>query len=165
MRSEGTQIEACQLVTFELDGRLFGIGIHLVKEVSPVSSICRVPRTPRHIRGLVNVRGQVVLVLDVAAVLGHDVSGSPTSESRLVILKTAPELAALAELDRSVDTSTVGDRPVGLLVDRIGDVVAVPRDSVEPPPNHLDRQSAHHHQGVVRHGDDLLVVLNAGSLL
>lgn len=152
-----------QLVTFELDGMLYGLDIRVVKEINPTVTITPVPRTPSYLRGLVNIRGEVVLVFDVANVLGRRPQ-SVAEESRIVILKTASELRAVKGLDW-IDDAPFGDKPMGLFVDKIGDVVSLTEDMVEDTPLHLGEQNAHYFDGVAKLDDTLVAILDAGALL
>ncbi len=153
-----------QYVSFELDGRLFGLDIRIVKEVNRNTQITSVPRSPEHIRGLVNIRGQVVLVIDVAVVLGQP--PRPITElSQVVILKTAQEIQTNRNLDGIVSAALFSDKPVGFLVDRVGDVVTVERGELSPPPPHLEEANARFVEGVLRLEGQLLVVLSAAEML
>lgn len=158
--SNGTR----QYVSFELDGRLFGLDIRIVKEVNPNTRIAHVPRSPAHIRGLVNIRGQVVLVVDVSVVFGRG-ARPITESSQIVILKTTQEIQANRNLDGSVSPGWFSDKPLGFLVDRIGDVLTVERGELSPPPPHLEEAISRFVEGVVGVDDRLLVVLNAAEML
>ena len=153
-----------QFVTFFVEERLYGLDIRVAKEINPTVEITRVPRTPQHIKGLVNIRGQVVLVMDIAMIFGRgpQVIGD---DSQIVILKTGEEIRALRDMGLEVDARPFGDKPIGLLVDRIGDVVSVPANEQEPAPPHLGEANARYFSGVVKLGDTLLVILNSGEML
>jgi len=153
-----------QFVTFHIERRLYGLDIRVVKEINPTVAITPVPRAPRPIKGLVNIRGQVVLVMDIAIVFGR-APLQPGSDSQVVILKTAAELCNVRSLERGFDGRAFGSKPIGLLVDRIGDVVAVPAGGLEPAPPHLDEANARFFDGVAQLDDTLLVILNAGELI
>jgi len=155
--------DTLQLVSFLLEKRLYGVDIRVVKEVNPTAEITPVPRTPEHIRGLVNVRGQVVLVMDIAAIFGRECRPI-TPESQVVILKTARELAGVGGLPDDVDIAHFGDKPLGFLIDEVRDVVTVPSGEVNPPPQHLEEDKSKFHGGVVRLGDKLLVILRVGEM-
>ena len=153
-----------QFVSFYLEDRLYGLDIRIVKEINPNLQISPVPRTPRHIRGLVNIRGQVVLVMDFAVMLGR--TPRPVSDdSKIVILKTAAEIRNLRGAGTPLEGVLFGSKPVGLLVDRIGDVVTVAADDLEPAPQHLDEHKARYFTGVVRQDDELQMILDAGVML
>jgi purine-binding chemotaxis protein CheW len=153
-----------QFVTFRLDGELYGLAIQVVKEVNPTTAINPVPLSNPTIRGVVNIRGQIVLVMDIAVIFGRP--ARPIGpESQLVILKTAPELGMIRGLDAGTDVARFGSKPICFLVDSIGEVVSVPAQSMEAPPPHLSVCNAVFVRGIVHSGDDLLVVLDAASLL
>lgn len=153
-----------QYVSFYVDDRLYGFDIRIVKEVNTNTDIAIVPRSENHIRGLVNVRGQVVLVLDIAVLFGHE-PRPVREESQIVILKTAQEIMRIQGFGCEVDARRFGDRPVGILVDRISDVVAANEDEVELPPPHLTESDARFVQGVIRLEELLLLILDAGEML
>lgn len=155
--------DVIQLVSFELEGRPFGVDVRIVKEINPLVAITVVPRAPRTIRGLVNIRGQVVLVMDLAVIFGR-APREVTSQSQIVIFKTDAELKNIRERDSSVDIE-MGDKPIGFVVDRISDVISVPQREVEPVPPHLDVANAKFFEGVVGLGDELLMILNAKEVL
>lgn len=101
-----------QFCTFLLSGRLFGVEILDVKEVHPDISITPIFHAANEVKGYVNIRGQVYLILDLRPMLGFE-SKEIDRKSCLVIFK-----------------NTVGE-PFGVLVDQIGDVVEVSSDQIE----------------------------------
>jgi purine-binding chemotaxis protein CheW len=156
--------EVLQFVSFYVEDRLYGLDIRMVKEIYPDVDITPVPRSEPQIRGLVNIRGQVVLVKDIAIIFGR--APRPiTDDSHIIILKTSTELAAVPTLDTRFNSAVFGDKPVAFLVDRIGDVVTVPAGDVEPAPLHVDETNAGYFAGVVYLDDRLQVILEAGTML
>jgi len=151
-------------VTFYVEERIHGVDIRVIKEINPTVSITPVPRAPRHIKGLVNIRGQVVMVMDIATIFGRGPQ-QVGEESQIIIMKTAAELRSVPGLPATFDSAPYGDKPIGLLVDRIGDVVSLPPDAIEPPPPHLHGGSAGYFDGVTEIGDTLLVILDVGKML
>jgi purine-binding chemotaxis protein CheW len=98
---------------FRLSAGVFGTAANAVKEVTPVPPLTPIPQAPAAVRGYANLRGHVVLVVD----LDYLLQGTPTvldAESRLVVFR--PEL---------------GDA-FGVLVDRVGDMVALRTEQIEP---------------------------------
>ena len=165
MSGEGRDVaQDLQLVSFFLEERLYGLDIRIVKEINPNVTITPVPRTPPHIRGLVNIRGQVVLVMDIAVIFGR-APRPVTEDSQVVILKTAQELRNVRGLPDSFDTTVFGDKPIGFLIDRIADVTEVPGGRIEPAPPHLAETNAKCFAGVVRMGEGLQIILDAGEML
>lgn len=109
---------AAQLVTFVVGDHLYGVGVERVQEVLPERITTRVPLAPADVAGLVNLRGQVVLSLDLRSRLG---------------LPAAP-----AETERMIVVVRQGSESVSLVVDRIGDVAEVDEAQFEEPPQTLD---------------------------
>lgn len=152
-----------QLVSFFLDDQLFGIDIQLAREVNPDTNIIPVPLARKEICGLVNIRGQVILVVNLSALLGMPPL-LPTSESHIIILKTTQEYIRVRNRDTSKHAEIFGDKPIGLLVDKIGDVVSVLERNIEPPPQHLDESRSQFFEGITR-GTPLLSIVNVEALL
>ena len=107
-----------QYVTFTLGGALYGVDVTRVQEALRAHTRTRVPLAPIDVAGLVNLRGQVVLTIDLRPRLG------------------LPPLAADAEPKMVV--VQVDGEPVSLLVDEIGDVLEVGPERFEVPPDTLD---------------------------
>lgn len=99
--------------TFRANGRLFGVDILDVKEVTAETSHTRVAHAPDEVLGLVNIRGHIFLALDLRRLLGMP-AATVTAESRLVLFKPA-----------------VGSA-FGVVVDEIGDIQAVDAKDIEP---------------------------------
>lgn len=119
------------LVSFRIENRLFAIPIGLVREINRHLDLTRVHRTPPSLRGLVNLRGQVVTVVDLGDCLGFGLR-TITEDSRLVVLKENVDLSSRFPEEIGTDDSTVG-----LLVDRISDVLSPSSRDLEAPPPHL----------------------------
>jgi purine-binding chemotaxis protein CheW len=122
-----------------------------------------VPRSGAHIRGLVNVRGQVILIFDIARILGFTPS-TPGESAHIIILKTSRELAAVRSDTASIDMTHYGDKPVGFLADSIGDVVGISAAQIEKTPTHMEESELRFYEGVVNLGKKTLIILNAGEL-
>ena len=132
-----------QFVTFRIDGHLLGLDVLLVREINRVLDITPVPRAPEFVRGLINLRGQIVTVFDLGVRLGLE-PRSIDEETHNVILKRDA---------------------VGLLVDAIGDVAQSEAEEIEPPPANVGGIGAEFMEGVVKLENELLVVLSADRLL
>jgi purine-binding chemotaxis protein CheW len=111
-----------QFCTFYLDGLLFGVALRGVQEVIPSLDMTQVPLAPEVVRGLINLRGQIVTAVDL--------------RRRLELKPAPPDFHTMNVVVRSEDGV------VSLLVDEIADVVEVEQSTFEPPPETL--------RGVVR---------------
>jgi purine-binding chemotaxis protein CheW len=131
--------------TFELDGLFFGVEVLLVQEVIRYQRMTSVPLAPDVVRGLINLRGQVVTAIDLRRRLGMPA----LSEGRLpmnVVVRTS-------------------DGPVSLLVDEIGDVIEVEDSTFESPPDTLTGVAAELITGVYKLKGRLLLVLDIDKAL
>lgn len=147
------------LATFELADASFALHIRLVREINRHLELTRVSRAPRHVRGLVNLRGQLITVVDLAARLGL----SPREikdDSHLIVLKTNAELVEIG----APELATADDK-IGLLVDRIGDVVSPREADLEAPPAHLHEVDSAFLRGVCKVAARTVGILDAKALL
>lgn len=137
--------DALEYVTVALGSQWFGIPITRVQDVFLPSRITRVPRAPREVAGLLNLRGKVMTAICLRQRLGLEPRGDG-GESMAV----------------GVDHE--GD-PYGLLVDEVGEVLRLIRESLETTPPHLDRRWSGATRGIHRLDGRLLVVLDVDALL
>ncbi|HKB00763.1 MAG TPA: chemotaxis protein CheW [Gemmataceae bacterium] len=129
-----------QYCTFFLDGHYFGIDVLRVQEVIRYQTMTRVPLAPPVVRGLINLRGQIVTAIDLRRRLG---------------LPDRPD----DRLPVNVVVST-DDGAVSLLVDEIGDVLRVPETAFETPPDTLRGPARELIRGAYKLDDRLLLILN-----
>lgn len=131
-----------QYCTFLLDGQPFGIDVMEVQEVVRHQEMTRVPLAPAVVRGLINLRGQIVTAIDLRRRLGlpDRAGGEPPVN---VVVRT-------------------DDGAVSLLVDEIGDVLAVPAAAFEPPPETLRGPARGLIRGAYKLDGRLLLVLDTG---
>jgi len=134
-----------QFCTFVLREQLFGVPVEQVQEVIRYQEMTRVPLVSDFVRGLINLRGQIVTALDL--------------RRRFAMPDRAP-----GELPMNVVVRT-DDGPVSLLVDEIGDVVAVEPDAFEKPPETLHGPARTMVCGVYKLAGQLLLELDIGRAL
>lgn len=129
-----------QFCTFYLDKLLFGVELKGVQEVIRSLDITQVPLAPGVVRGLINLRGQIVTAVDL--------------RRRLELDPAPPDMQPMNVVVRSEDGA------VSLLVDEIGDVVEVDETSFEPPPETLRGSVRAMIVGVHKLNDRLMLVLD-----
>ncbi|GAB1265976.1 chemotaxis protein CheW [Aurantivibrio infirmus] len=134
-----------QWVTFHLDGETYGINVMHVQEVLRYSEIARVPGAPEYVLGIINLRGNVVTVIDTRHRFGLK-SVDVTDSTRIVIVET----------DKHV---------VGILVDSVAEVVYLRRSEIESAPNVGNDDHAKFIQGVCHKNDELLILIEHDKLL
>lgn len=153
-----------QFISFQLHGGVFGFDIRLVKEITPAIQITPVPLKVCDVSGVVNIRGQVVVVLDIGLSLGG-MEQVITDDSQIIILKTTRELESVSDFTPNFAMDSIGDIPVGFLVECVGDIVAVDPSCIEEAPPHLIEKYRSFVEGIVRQESAPLIVLNAGEIL
>jgi purine-binding chemotaxis protein CheW len=134
-------------VTFMVAGQVLGIPVMKVQDILAPEAIARVPLGPSDVRGLINLRGRIVTVIDV--------------RTRLALPGAR---AAIKGQGMCVTVENDGELYT-LLVDDVGDVVSLPADGREPVPPTLDASWTELADGVFRMGDELLVALDIAKLL
>lgn len=107
-----------QYLTFSLGGEMYAVGILNVKEIIEYGTLTEIPMVPSFIRGVINLRGAVVPVIDLSARFGRAAS-VVGRRSCIVILEL-----------RSADTS----QDIGVMVDAVSEVIEIARGDIEPPP-------------------------------
>lgn len=134
-----------QWVTFRLENETYGINVMQVREVLRYSEIAPVPGAPSYVIGIINLRGNVVTVVDTRerfGLPGTDI----TDNSRIVILET----------DNQV---------VGILVDAVAEVVYLRQSEIEVAPNVGNEDNARYIQGVSHKNEELLILIEIRNLL
>ena len=137
--------EEIQWVTFRLDREIYGIEVMQVQEVLRVTEITPVPGAPDYILGIINLRGNVVTVLDTRKRFGLPPKEIDDS-SRIVIIESA-------------------DQVVGMLVDSVAEVVYLRYSEIESSPNVGNEESSRFIQGVHSRNDSLLILVDVNKLL
>jgi purine-binding chemotaxis protein CheW len=137
-----------QLVTFNLAGEEFGLPISKVKEIVSVPMITRLPKAPDYVEGIANLRGNILPLVNLRILFGLP-SEEKTEDTRAVVVE-------------------INGRAMGIIVDRVMEVMNVDNGHIAPPPA-ISRSSieANYLQGVARldHGKRLVLLLDAESLL
>jgi len=134
-----------QWVTFRLEGELYGINVIQVQEVLRVTEIAPVPGAPDYVLGIINLRGNVVTVIDTRRrfVLNER---EIDDDTRIVIIEVMGQI-------------------VGLLVDGVAEVVYLRESEVESAPEVGNDESSKYIQGVVSRENGLLIMVDVNKLL
>ena len=132
-------------ITFSLESETFALPVEPVREVLRLSHITRVPHAPRPIRGVTNLRGRVIPVID---------------------LRVRIELPA-GGIDRSTRVIVVGSRGrlIGLMVDAVHQVVHIDLNRVQPPPDDVMTVQSDYLAGVYQHEERLILLLDVDRAL
>ena len=134
-----------QCVTFRLDEEIYGINVMLVQEVLRITDIAPVPGAPDYVIGIINLRGNVVTVIDTRMRFGLPPREFDDS-TRIVIIETE-------------------NQTVGIVVDSVSEVVDIYSNEIETAPNVGNDETARYIEGVVSRGDELLILVDLNKLL
>jgi purine-binding chemotaxis protein CheW len=145
-REEREAVEASEhLATFVLDREEYGVDVRQVQEIRRVGEITAVPRAPEFVRGVINLRGRILPVLDLKRKLGLGE----------VAIQRAARIVVVV----------VQDRALGLLVDGASQVLKVPASRVEPPPEEIVERGGDYIRGVAKLEDRLIILIDLGRAL
>jgi purine-binding chemotaxis protein CheW len=144
---EGNDIH--QFLTFRVDEEIYAINVAYVREVLEFTSVTRVPRMPAFMRGIINLRGSVVPVIDLRIKFG------------------------LSKTEKTIDTSVVVTEMkvdndfvvMGLLTDSVEEVIDLLPSNIEPPPRIGTKIESDFIQGMGKINDDFIIVLNIDRVL
>lgn len=141
--------EPAQYLTFMLAGEVFAIGILAIKEIIEYRGLTEVPMMPPSVRGVINLRGAVVPVMDLLARFGRP-SSEVTKRTCIVIVEVE------AAQERHV---------IGVVVDAVNEVLDIPASEIEPPPAFGARIRSDFIHGMGKVRDKFVILLDANQVL
>lgn len=134
-----------QLIAFQIAGETYAVPISRVHEIIRVCAITPVPRAPRHVCGVVNLRGKIVPVVDLRSRMGI-ASAQATDQSRIIVVES-------------------GSGSVGMVVDAVSEVVRLSAEQVQPPPILVADLETDLVLGLGRLDGDLVILLDLDRVL
>jgi len=145
MAQAQTASDSLQCVTFTLEEETYGINVMQVQEVLREIEVAPVPGAPHYVLGIINLRGNVVSVIDARTRFGL-----PTRESddytRIIVIEVQHQI-------------------IGILVDSVAEVVDIDTNEIDKAPNVGNADTAKYIDGVVSRGDKLLILVDLNKLL
>jgi len=137
-----------QYMTFKLGDELFAINVAQVREVLEVTQITRIPTAPDYMRGVVNVRGKAIPVVDLRMKFGLT-RNERTVNTRIVVMEV--------ELDGELTT-------VGGIADSVHEVIELETGQINPPPRIAMRWRTELIRGMGRRGEDFIIILDINAV-
>ena len=137
--------QVIQLVTFRLKDETYGINVMQVQEVLRITEIAPVPGAPGYVLGIINLRGNVVTVIDTRTRFGLPMTEQDDA-SRIVIIESEQQV-------------------VGILVDSVAEVVELRTSQIDQAPSVGNEENSRYIQGVASRDKDLLIVVDLNKLL
>lgn len=138
-----------QFLTFLLDGEPFAINILVIKEIIEYGQLTTVPLMPEFIRGVLNLRGQVLPVIDLAARFGR----APAEVARRTCI-------VIIEMDNDGEK-----QDVGVVVDSVSEVMDLPASAIQPSPAFGTKIRADFIEGMVELDGRFIIILNVDRVL
>ncbi len=134
-----------QLVIFELASEFYGINIAVVESIIKMQAITQLPQTPDYVKGVTNLRGSVLPVIDLRTRFALETK-EDTRQTRIIIV-------------------TMGSIKVGVVVDGVSEVLRVSDDLIEPLPPMVNSVNSVFLKGIVRLENRLIILLELGKVL
>ena len=140
--------ELAQYITFKLGDELFAVDVTQVREVLELSLVTRVPSAPDFMRGLVNVRGKAIPIVDLRNKFGLP-KNADTLHTRVVIMET--------EIDG--ETTVLGG-----VADSVHEVIELEPGQISPPPRIASRWRGELIRGMGRRGEEFIIILDINAV-
>lgn len=141
---EQSTLNTKQYVTFSLAGELFGVEVTRTREILSLTPVTKVPQTPNYLLGVINLRGQVVPVVDMRLKLGLP-AGEVTEDTCIIVVEVQVD-----------DESIV----VGARADAVREVLEIRADQIEPPPRLGTRLNTEFITGMGKVDEQFMILLN-----
>lgn len=140
-----SDLEVFQYIVIRLGEEQYGIDIQYVENIVRMQNITRVPKVPAYLKGVINLRGEVIPVISIRLKMGLEESG-PTRTTRIIILKT----------------ETAGN--LGIVVDEVREVVTLREDSIERVSKEARDGKSSFINGIGKNGNELISLLELNSI-
>ncbi|MBC3936967.1 chemotaxis protein CheW [Undibacterium rugosum] len=147
-----TGVETAQYLTFMLSGEIYALEILNIKEIIQYGDLTEVPMMPAFIRGVINLRGKVVPVVDMNARFGRGVT-------------TIARRTSIVIIEFNDDEDGTGAHSIGVMVDAVNEVIDIARQDIEPPPAFGARIRTDFVNGMAKHNGRFIIVLNLAQVL
>ncbi|GAB6180141.1 chemotaxis protein CheW [Desulfotomaculum defluvii] len=134
-----------QTVVFQLMGQVYGVDINSVFEIIRMESITKIPHSPHFVEGVINLRGHIIPVIDLAKRFGLG-QNEQSQDSRIIILE-------------------VSGQTIGVIVDSVQEVLRIPINNVEPPPPVIDGIESAYIRGIAILEEKLIILLDQNKIL
>ncbi len=141
----GLTTDGNQFLTFQLGDELYGVDILRVQEIKGYTTVTKIPNTPPHIKGVLNLRGTIVPIVELRTKFGM-----PTIAYTMFTV---------------IVVVVVKEKIMGLVVDSVSDVLNISKNDIQPPPQFGSKVDVTVLTGIGKSGDKLVALLNIDQLL
>jgi purine-binding chemotaxis protein CheW len=132
--------EELQMLTFSIDKVFYGVNVQQVREVKNFEGVTPVPYAPDYVKGVTNLRGEVIPVIDLKKRFGMTAHEGKDEAGIMIIVQ--------------------GKHPVGVMVDSVLEVLTLPKDDIETNPDSLIVDKSESIVGVAKHSNELIILLD-----
>ncbi|MCQ8119108.1 chemotaxis protein CheW [Methylomonas rosea] len=143
---------AGQYLTFTLGGELYALGILSSKEIIDYGNLTQVPMMPEFVRGVINLRGSVVPVVDLLARFGK--GATPVAKRTGIVI-----------VETTADGEDDGPQDIGIIVDAVNEVVEITQQDIEPPPSFGAGIRPDFINGMAKRNGQFIILLNVSKVL
>jgi purine-binding chemotaxis protein CheW len=137
--------ESTQVVSFKLGPEEYGVDIAQVQEINRMVAVTNVPRAPVFMEGVINLRGQLIPIIDLRTRFGMP-RAEHTKNTRIVVTE-------------------IGTKRVGMVVDSVSEVLRLPLDAIEPAPDMITGVDTEYIRGVGKIDDRLIILLDLAKIV
>ncbi len=137
--------ELLQLVSFNIGSEEFGVDILKVQEINRVVEITRVPQAPHYVEGVINLRGKVIPIVDLRKRFNME-EKEYDKNTRIVVVDISGTI-------------------MGMVVDSVSEVLRLPSNTIEPPPEIVANINSEYIKGVAKLEDRLLIFLDLSKVI
>lgn len=137
--------ELLQLVSFNIGSEEFGVDILKVQEINRMVEITRVPQAPNYVEGVINLRGKVIPIVDLRKRFNLEVK-EYDKNTRIVVVDISGNI-------------------MGMVVDSVSEVLRLPANTIEPPPEIVANINSEYIKGVAKLEDRLLIFLDLSKVI
>ena len=141
----GLTTDGSQFLTFQLGEELYGVDILRVQEIKGYTAVTKIPNTPAHIKGVLNLRGTIVPIVELRTKFGM-----PTIDYTMFTV---------------IVVVVVKEKIMGLVVDAVSDVLNIDKKDIQPPPQFGATVDISFLNGIGKSGDKLIALLDMDRLL
>jgi len=139
-------VKEIQVIIFKLGDEEYAVSIDCVQEIVLPQKATRIPKSPKYVAGVINLRGNIIPIVD--------------GKTKFQIQETAKHLIS----EKRIMVIEVGEETIGLIVDGVYEVVHLKVNEIEPPPIDMD-ENADIFWGIGKHENRLLILINSEKFL
>jgi purine-binding chemotaxis protein CheW len=137
--------DSIQVVSFKLGSEEYGVDIGQVQEINRMVAVTHVPRAPQFMEGVINLRGQLIPIIDLRTRFGMD-RAEHTKSTRIVVTE-------------------IGTKRIGMVVDSVSEVLRLPLEQIEEAPDMISGVDTEYIRGVGKLDERLIILLDLGKIV